>query len=70
MDYQSVDHRSVIICNVGYFILHYQGICCIGAHFQETFKIRNVYNGINIAEKWPNSDHTINRTTLYLAAIM
>lgn len=35
------------------------------AHSEENFKMRNVYYGINIAEKWPNSNHTINRTTLY-----
>lgn len=54
--------------DISYYII--KAFVALEAHFQETFKIRNVYYGINIAEKWPNSDHTINRTTLYLAAIM
>lgn len=34
-------------------------------YFEENFKIRNVYYGINIVEKWFNFDYIINRIILY-----
>lgn len=55
-------HGLFIICNVRSFILHYQDFVALEAQFQENFKMRNIHYGINIAEKWPNSDHTITRT--------